>query len=198
MTKIEHNLGWHYPDLSDFEFRLKIDFEPFRVEPRRNSKSKPYTVSPVFSWKRAWHVVMIKGKHTIGLSPQAKKWAKKACEQIGLQWSMVFKEPIPKEILLNAAIVSYLPSARLIDASNLYQGPEDIMSSHNALCQKRKDGKPKTCEKHAGVYVDDSQIVTHNGSDRLIDSTYPRVEITLTPYAPGRCKRHPVQQEMEF
>jgi hypothetical protein len=94
------------------------------------------------------------------------------------QW--VFKQPIPKHVLVTAKIVSYLPTATSIDASNLYQGPEDVLQSCGPKC------KPG-CKLHAGVLTDDCQIENHNDSARYIDRDRPRVEITLRPFVKTTC-----------
>lgn len=189
---ITNPLGWYLPDWSNFELRLVIDFEPFVI----TVKKKKVTIRPTFSWKRAREVVMIADKPSIGLTTPAKHWAKTAAAQLADQWSRVGKmtEPIPREIEINAAIVSCLPTAAVTDSSNLYQGPEDILQAHRG---GKRPCKPR-CKVHAAVIVDDAQIKTHNGSDRFIDRKRCRVEITLTPYAPGRAMRHPVQEEMIF
>lgn len=192
INSITNRLGWYLPDWSDFELRLAIDFAPFAITARK----KKVTIRPTFSWKRAREVVMIAGKPSIGLTTPAKHWAKAAAAQFVDQWfvSGQMTEPIPREIQINAAIVSYLPTAAVTDSSNLYQGPEDILQSHKT---GKRPCKPK-CRVHAGIIVDDAQIKTHNESDRLMDRNRCRVEITLTPYSPGRARRHPVQEDLVF
>jgi hypothetical protein len=189
---ITNPLGWYLPDWSNFELRLVIDFAPFVV---RFRKRADVTIRPTFSWKRARKVITIAGKSSIGRTPEADHWAKAAVGQLEDQWRCAgMVEPIPREIEINAAVVNYLPTAAVTDSSNLYQGPEDIMQAHKG---GKKPCKPK-CRVHACIIVDDAQVRTHNGSDRLIDRQRCRVEITLTPYAPGRAMRHPVQEEMIF
>jgi len=68
---------------------------------------------------------------------------------------------IPRGVKLNARIISYLPTRRMPDASNLYEAPQDAM-------------------ERAGVYKDDVQIESHDGSRRRYDKARPRVEILLT------------------
>ena len=92
-------------------------------------------------------------------SSTAERWQRKAVAELESQWKF---EPIPKTIPINARIVSYLPTARLIDADNLYAGPGDAL-------------------QEAGILEDDCSIVSHDGSRRLIDRKNPRAEITLTP-----------------
>lgn len=154
MTRINHTLGWHFDDLSEFEFRLTIK-------------------GPPFSWKRARQPVRYGGHASIALTTEAKRWAKDAAGQLRDQWSRVFRDAIPKDVPVNAAIISYLPTRRLTDASNLYQGPEDVMQTCRPKCKPR-------CKLHAGVLEDDSCIESHDGSARLYDKDDPRVEIVLT------------------
>lgn len=73
------------------------------------------------------------------------------------------REPIPRAVELNAAIVSYVTKKQwpMIDSSNLYQGPEDALQA-------------------AGVLENDWSIRSHDGSDRRLDDKRPRVEIVLT------------------
>lgn len=152
----EHALGWHYADLRDFELRLVVR-------------------GPPFSFKRAKQVVTVNGHASIGLTTKAKHYMRDAVDQLKRQWCDVFREPIPRDVELNAAIRSYLPTRRTIDASNLYQGVEDAMQACGPKC------KPG-CKMHAAVVTDDVQIRTHDGSDRLYDKHNPRVEIVLSPY----------------
>ena len=158
--KLNCSLGWFMDDWSDFELRLVI-------------------YGPPFSWKRARQVITIparggkQGHSSIGLNTAAKKWARNASMQLKDQWGRVFGGPIPKTIPINAAIVSYLPTRRLTDASNLYQGPEDVMQACFEKCKTN-------CKMHGGVLEDDSSIESHNGSARLYDKKTPRVEIVLT------------------
>jgi Holliday junction resolvase RusA-like endonuclease len=95
---------------------------------------------------------------TVQPSDAARRWMKEAIRQLELQWQY---KPIPKTVALNAEIVTYLPTRRLPDASNLYQGPEDAMVA-------------------AGILEDDQCIASHNGSRRDYDKTNPRTEIILT------------------
>jgi hypothetical protein len=138
---------------------------------------------------------------TVGPSTEYKRWARNAAAKLDEQWRCVFNEPLPSEVeregrnvpvLINAAIVSYLPTRRLTDADNLYAGPLDVLQAHNHWCEGKK------CKVHAGVIEDDSLVRTHNGSDRLYDKDQPRVELTLTPYRPGECVPHPPIEEVEF
>lgn len=158
----------------DFEVNLVIDFEPFTVEIKSGkNKGKTYTVTPVFSWKRGRQVIKIKDRVSIGLTPHAKKWAVAAATQLRSQW--IFKQPIPKNVKVTMRVITYHPTARFIDASNLYQGPEDILQTCRPRC-------PDNCKMHAGILSDDSQVEDHNDSERRVDKNRPRVEIRLKPW----------------
>ncbi len=171
----EVSFGWYLDDWSDFELRLAIDFEPFTVVRKVGKrKGETFTVQPVISWKRAHQPVVLHGHSSIGLTTEAKHWAKAAAGRLSEQWRHV-GWAIPKHVEINAAIVSYCPTRRLVDSSNLYQGPEDVLQAHQPKCKPR-------CNRHALVLEDDSSIRTHWGSDRLYDPHRPRVEITLIPY----------------
>jgi len=181
MTSIEPVVWDHgyWRDETEFCLNLRIDFKPFKVEIKRGKKAgTSYTVGPVMSWKRARQVVMIGKRPSIGLTPRAKLWAETATATLKTQWP--FRQPIPKHVLVTAQVVSYLPDSRPIDASNLYQGPEDVLQA----C--RKGCKPD-CKLHAGILSDDSQVENHDGSARLIDRDFPRVEITLRPFVRSVC-----------
>ena len=154
---IAHALGWHHPDLSDFEFRLVIAGRPIVL---KNSKQ----------------IITLPGRRPLLMpSSAAKQYMRDAAAQLRVQWASLFRSPIPLDVHLNAAIVSYLPTRSRTDASNLYEAPQDAMKACKPTC------KPK-CAQHAGVIVDDYQVRTHNGSDRRHDPARPRVEIVLTPY----------------
>lgn len=170
MQRIELPNGGWWVDRDAFVIKLVIDFEAFVITKRNGAK---YTVRPVFSWKRAHQPVKLKTRTSISRTPQANKWAKAAAEQLRAQ--RPFSEPLPKDLLLNAQIVSYMHDARSIDASNLYQGPEDVMQACQPKCRP-------SCKMHAGIIEDDSAIESHDFSRRFIDRERPRVEITLTPF----------------
>jgi len=178
VVRHSYSNGW-WESASAFEFRLVVDFEAFKVTRRQRKqphKVISYTVRPVFSWKRAHQPVKISGHMSIGLTAQAKKWAVAAASCLREQWP--FKQPLPKYILVNAAIVSFCHDARQIDASNLYQGPEDVMQACQPKCKRN-------CKMHAAILTNDSQVEAHDDSYRAIDRERPRVEITLTPYLKG-------------
>lgn len=172
--RVECNLGWYRDDWSEFRLRLVITAKWVTTAKR----PRGFWLGAPISWKNHRRVVMIAGRPSVGPSKQHKDWAQYAVAELRRQWCATFGGPIPKSIPLNFAVRSYLPTKRLTDMSNLYQGPEDVMQ----VCQpKCKPG----CKVHAGVIEDDSAIEAHNGSARLYDKDNPRVEITLTRYAGG-------------
>lgn len=158
-----HALGWHLDDLSAFEFRLTVSGRPFTL---KNSKKvttlvcRPSRQTRQRCWrcKAALQVIP-----KVLLSTEAEAYVKDATQQMQLAWHAVFACPIPEDVLVNAAIVTYRATRHRNDASNLYQAPEDAMQA-------------------AGVLTDDYQVAAHDGSRRLYDKDRPRVEITLTPY----------------
>jgi len=154
-TRVTHRLGFHFEDLSDFEFKLVVTGKPVVL---KNSKK----------------IITIGGRPSIVSNAKASHYLREAAEQLAVQWRSVFREAIPLHVEVNAAIVTYLPTRAKPDASNLYQAVEDAMKGHTPHC------KPK-CDKHAGVIVDDVQIRTHDGSDRRYDPDNPRVEVTISP-----------------
>jgi hypothetical protein len=156
-------LGWHRRDLRDFEFNLVISGEPCILKNRKQIKYK-YS-----KYKKGERVPMITS------SDKAEAYLCKAAQQLKLQWYSVFKCPLPEHLRFNAAILSYLSTKRKTDASNLYEAPQDALGGCRPTCRPG-------CRHHAGVIVDDYQIQTHDGSNRLYDKNDPRVEITLTPY----------------
>jgi hypothetical protein len=159
-------------DLSDFVFRFSVEGN---AVPLKNSKG----------------AVVRGGKPTVIPNPKAKRYLERLACSLRADWYSVFRVPLPKGVFLNAAIVTYLPDGKRKDADNLYAAPGDALQTCRPKC---KEG----CRKHAGIITDDWWIRTHNGSDRLIDKARPRVEITLTPYDPGRAVLFPAQEEIEF
>lgn len=163
--RIEHELGWHYEDLSDFEFRLVV---PGRIIVKKNHLT----------------VMRLGGRTRIGPDGEFKRWQKTAADALSDQWSAVFREPIPKHVELNLAVISYLESRRgWPDLSGTYEGPQDVLEAHRSTCDLTvgvRTHRPK-CRRHAGVISNDSQVCGHVGSDRRIDPDNPRVELILTP-----------------
>lgn len=153
---LRHALGWHHPDLSDFEFRLVIP-------------------GPAIVLKNRQQVITIGGRPSITYSSTARQYLEHAAEKLAAQWLPLFREPIPAHVPLNVTIVTYLPTRRKPDASNLYEAPQDALKACSRYCRP-------TCRKHAGVITDDVQIESHDGSRRLYDKTNPRVELVLTPF----------------
>lgn len=159
LSGITPGTGWFYPDLYDFCFKLIVSGESFVL---KNSKK----------------IVRAGKRLSLVPSSRATEWMRTASEQLKYQWAQIFSKPIPAHIEINAEIRTYLSTRRRADASNLYQSVEDVLQSCTSRC------KPG-CAKHAGVIVDDYQVRTHNGSDRLYDKNNPRVEIILTRYRGG-------------
>jgi hypothetical protein len=154
--------GWWLSDWSDFELRFVV-------------------LGPPISFKRAKKIIVINKHASLALTKEAKIYMDSAATQIRRQCAEITGLPIPKHIEINAAIKSYLPTKRLTDSSNLYQGVEDAMQSCRVTCNS-------WCRMHACLIEDDCQIRTHNGSNRLYDKNNPRVEIVLTPYESCRSK----------
>ena len=172
-------LGWYLPDWSDFELRLVVEGRPI---------VKKNNIQPIYmkAMRRA----------SIGYTAKYKGWERDAAEQLASQWCAVFTGPLPEGIEINAAIVAYMPDRRgWPDLSAIYEGPQDVLEGHRRTCKHEGRGR---CRRHSGCIVNDKWIYGHSGSDRRIDRARPRVEITLTPYAPGRTRSHHVQPEMEF
>jgi hypothetical protein len=169
---ITHAIGWHLPDLSDFCFRFTIFGDSV---PKKNTAG----------------IQRRGGKLRVGYSAKAVRWEERLAFNLRADWYGVFREPLPDGIMLNAAIVTYLASGHRKDADGLYAAPQDALQVCRTTCKK-------ACRKHGGVIVDDYWIRTHNGSDRRIDRTRPRVEITLTPYAEADAVGVPQQEEIDF
>ena len=113
------------------------------------------------SWKNSKQISCIAGRIVSRKSDIATAWQRSAIKQLMIQRCNLGLAMIPKTTSLNAKIVSYCGNHRIIDASNLYQGPEDVLQA-------------------AGILEDDSCIESHDGSRREYDKKNPRVEITLT------------------
>lgn len=109
--------------------------------------------------KNSRQLVVRKGRPISLPGKPYREWAQTALLQLRSQW--MGQAPIPRTTWLNAAIVSYQAKGQACDASNLYQGPEDVL-------------------QEARIIENDYQIVSHDGSRRLRDAANPRVEITLT------------------
>lgn len=99
-----------------------------------------------------------RGQTRVVSSDEYHAWEQAAVLQLRAQW----RNRPPLEGLWNASIVSYLGARQRPDASNLYEGPQDALQL-------------------AGVFHNDSQIVSHDGSRRRRDNARPRVEVYLTP-----------------
>lgn len=120
------------------------------------------------SWKNNPKVGRNKytGKVFVTKPKEKLDWLDDAVLQLRNQYRLQGgREPIPRDLEVNAAIVSYCAKNqwRKIDTDNLYGGPHDALEA-------------------AGVLIDDWQIRSHNGSDRRLDDKNPRVEIVLTDW----------------
>lgn len=99
------------------------------------------------------------GRVLVISNQKVRSWSDEAVEAFRSQWGGL--PPLPAEIELNAAIVTYCGPRQSPDASNLYEAPQDAL-------------------QRAGVLANDYWIRTHNGSDRRRDVIRPRVEVTLS------------------
>lgn len=157
-------LGWLIYDFSDFHFNLTIHGRSIVLKNRHQ-------------------IVNIGKEQRIVSSNAARKWVESCAAQLRAQWAPVFREPIPKSVLINAAIVTYLPTRQLPDASALYEAPQDALQACTRQCEAKRMKNPGwVCRKHAGVIENDVQVCSHDGSRRLYDKNNPRVDIVLTPY----------------
>lgn len=155
--RIEHALGFHHPDLRDFEFRLVVRG---RIIVKKNNLG----------------VRQFGGHSSIGPTSDYTRWERSAFEQLSVQWSTVFRVPIPADVPLNLAVITYLPNRRgWPDLSATYEGPQDVLEEHKRTC------KPN-CRRHAGVFSNDRYVCGHVGSDRRVDASDPRTELVITPH----------------
>jgi len=76
------------------------------------------------SYKNSKQIITVGKRSRLLPSTKSRKWMDKAVKQLEAQWS---GPPVPKDLELNAAIVSYLPTRRKTDADNLYGGPGDAL-----------------------------------------------------------------------
>jgi Holliday junction resolvase RusA-like endonuclease len=136
-------LNGHWVSAQDFEFRFVITGKPAVL---KNSK-----------------VIVTKPFPRLLPSKASKAWTKAALAQLPRQKSI--RQPLPVEVTVNAAIVTYAHDRRERDLDNSLGGPLDALVS-------------------AGVLTTDSnkQVKSLDGSRLLYDKANPRVEITLTPY----------------
>lgn len=157
LNEIRHALGFHFPDLHDFEFRLVV---------RGRAVMK----------KRSQKVHQVGGHSSIGWSSEYKAWERDAAAELAAQWLALFRSAIPADVALNLCVLTYLPDRRgWPDLSATYEGPQDVLEAHKPTC------KPK-CQRHAGIITNDRQVFGHVGSERRIDAQRPRTELILTPH----------------
>ena len=112
--QIRNDLGWHTSPLTDFVLKLVVTGKPVVL---KNGKS-PFPMGARVSHGRAARWIIAHAK-------PVKPWLKEAEKQLRAQW--IWDQPIPLEIELNAAIVTYRGDKRRADSSNLYQAPEDAL-----------------------------------------------------------------------
>jgi hypothetical protein len=160
--RISTDLGWHYPDLSDFRITLVVSGRPIV---KKN------------------HLTVYRAGKRMSMGPDGeyKRWLRRAWEELTRQWAAEFREPIPGDIEINLAVITYLENRRgWPDLSGTYEGPQDVLEGHRHTCNL-EPGKQQ-CRRHAGVITNDRQICGHVGSDRRIDPNNPRLELVLTPH----------------
>lgn len=155
---IVHHLGWHFEDLSDFRFEFVVSLKPVVL---KNSRRIMFFPSRNNSGQRCSRCGQ---RHQVTSKPSkpAEAWMKEATRLWEMQWARRFKEPLPEDVYLNAAIRSYRQTKHRSDASNLYEAPQDALEA-------------------AGVLSDDYWITSHEGCRRRYDKENPRVEVVLTP-----------------
>lgn len=91
-------------------------------------------------------------------SANVRQWEANAVALMQAAWAG--RAPIDCPVWVT--FVFYAPDRRKRDLSNLYEAPQDAMQD-------------------AGIIVDDSQIVAHDGSRLLYDKYNPRTEIIVRP-----------------
>jgi Holliday junction resolvase RusA-like endonuclease len=147
----------HYTSPTDFELRLTIKGRPVSWKNSKTPRLVPFK-------GRGMTGTCCRCKQRVGIalvhSAQAGSWMRAAKKQLADQIHPCC--PLPKTVPLWAEIHSYKATRGNIDASNLYQGPEDAL-------------------QRAGIIEDDSAIEHHDGSRRHYDKDNPRVEIILRP-----------------
>ena len=157
LKRIDHALGFHYPDLQDFEFTLVV---PERPIVKKNNIQ-----------------IMRRGSFSsIGYKSRYARWEVAAANALKTQWSVLFKSPIPIDVTVNLCVLTYLPDRRgWPDLSASYEAPQDVLEAHRGTCKDK-------CRRHSGVIANDRQVCAHRGSDRLVDKRYPRMVIVITPH----------------
>lgn len=170
---ITHALGWHYRDLRDFWLRLEVGGAPVVL---KNGKMGVVTFVAPGKTNRGRRCPSCKSVLTIGTAvanaPRVNDYVEAAVGQLRATWAALFRQPLPADVLVNAAVLSYRATRRDADASNLYQAPEDSLEA-------------------ARVLENDHQVAHHDGSRRLYDPARPRVVVILTPCHHPECKTPP-------
>ena len=121
------------------------------------------------SKKRNWYPMWVKGHLQIGLSALYKAWEKGAVSELWVQkHTYAGSMLVPWLAIAEPVLVEFhffLKRGRLIDLSNLYQGPEDALQA-------------------AGILKDDEVIAGHDRSRRHYGVDNPHITITITPFIP--------------
>lgn len=106
---------------------------------------------------------IVKMGKTISIRPSIlyEVWASRALKQLSIQWYNSILSPIKGKVWMEAHY--YRDTRRIADLSNLHEGIQDCLTT-------------------VGVWMDDSQIESHDGSRKHYDKDNPRIEITLRRY----------------
>lgn len=126
--------------------------------------------------------VAMRGKFATKYNTDAyKNWEKSAFEQLAiLKLKHRITEPITGPV--NLRCIFYMPTARRVDLSALYEGIQDVLASKDKYDKRNRLTR-------AGLYIleDDNYNVVagHDGSRVRIDREHPRMEITITPMQEG-------------
>lgn len=110
-------------------------------------------------------------------TPAYKEWEQSAFEQLAIQkLKHRITEPISGRV--NLRCYFYIPVARRVDLSALYEGIQDVLASKDKFDKRGR-------LKRAGLYIleDDSWkfVAGHDGSRVRVDRERPRMEILITP-----------------
>ena len=126
--------------------------------------------------------VTMRGKFATKYNTESyKTWEKSAFEQLAIQ---KLKHRITEPIVgpVNLRCIFYMPTARRVDLSALYEGIQDVLASKDKYDKRNRLTR-------AGLYIledDNYKVVAgHDGSRVFIDRVRPRMEITITPMEEG-------------
>lgn len=147
------NSYWH--NETDFEINLVITGQPAVL---KNDKVIVRMGKTCSCCKRKPNATLVSSK-------RITSWYKRALRQLPAQWP--FAEPIPEEVHVNAAIVTYAHDKRRRDLDNTFGVAQDALQPTSGW---------------SGILTNDCQIKSLDGSRLRYDKENPRVEITLTPF----------------